>query len=44
LGAEWGVEAGKAEKLQQAVAVLEELTTSRDFAEFLTLASYNLLD
>jgi malate synthase len=44
LGAELGVEAGKAEKLQQAVAVLEELTTSRDFAEFLTLASYNLLD
>ncbi len=31
-------------KLQQAAAVLEELTTSREFAEFLTLASYDLLD
>ncbi len=31
-------------KLQQAARVLEELTTSREFAEFLTLASYDLLD
>jgi malate synthase len=31
-------------KLQQAAAVLEELTTSAEFAEFLTLASYDLLD
>ncbi|HEY6303131.1 MAG TPA: malate synthase A [Terriglobales bacterium] len=30
--------------LQQAARVLEELTTSREFAEFLTLASYDLLD
>jgi hypothetical protein len=32
------------EKLRQAARVLEELTTSREFAEFLTLASYDLLD
>ncbi len=32
------------EKLRQAATVLEELTTSREFAEFLTLASYELLD
>ncbi len=32
------------EKLRQAARVLEELTTSRGFAEFLTLASYELLD
>jgi len=32
------------EKLQRAARVLEELTTSREFAEFLTLASYDLLD
>jgi len=32
------------EKLGQAARVLEELTTSREFAEFLTLASYDLLD
>ena len=32
------------EKLRQAAHVLEELTTSREFAEFLTLASYDLLD
>jgi malate synthase len=44
LGADLGVEAGKAEKLRQAAGVLEELTTSREFAEFLTLASYDLLD
>jgi hypothetical protein len=31
-------------KLQQAARVLEELTTSPEFAEFLTLASYDLLD
>jgi malate synthase len=31
-------------KLQQAARVLEELATSREFAEFLTLASYDLLD
>jgi hypothetical protein len=31
-------------KLQQAAAVLEELTTSAEYAEFLTLASYDLLD
>ncbi len=32
------------EKLRQAARVLEELTTSHEFAEFLTLASYELLD
>jgi malate synthase len=31
-------------KLQQAAKLLEDLTTSREFAEFLTLASYDLLD
>ena len=31
-------------KLQQAARVLEELATSREFTEFLTLASYDLLD
>jgi malate synthase len=36
--------AGKDEKLRQAAKVLEDLTTSPDFAEFLTLASYDLLD
>jgi malate synthase len=35
---------GNDEKLRQAAKLLEELTTSRDFAEFLTLASYDLLD
>jgi hypothetical protein len=35
---------GNDEKLRQAATVLEELTTSREFAEFLTLASYDLLD
>jgi malate synthase len=44
LGAEMADEAGKSEKLRQAAEVLEELTTSREFAEFLTLASYDLLD
>jgi malate synthase len=42
--AELGAEAGNDEKLRQASRVLEELTTSREFAEFLTLASYDLLD
>jgi malate synthase len=37
-------ELGNDEKLRQAAVVLEELTTSREFAEFLTLASYDLLD
>jgi len=32
------------EKLKQAARVLEELTTNREFTEFLTLASYELLD
>ena len=31
-------------KLRQAAAILEELTTRTDFADFLTLASYDLLD
>jgi malate synthase len=47
--AELGAESGNAkldndEKLRQAARVLEELTTSPEFAEFLTLASYDLLD
>jgi len=42
--AELGVELGNDEKLLQAATVLEELTTSPEFAEFLTLASYDLLD
>ena len=37
-------ELGGDEKLRQAAKILEELTTSEDFAEFLTLASYDLLD
>jgi malate synthase len=44
LGAEAGGVPGSDEKLRQAARVLEELTTSREFAEFLTLASYDLLD
>ncbi len=32
------------DKLRQAAKLLEKLTTSREFAEFLTLASYDLLD
>ncbi len=44
LGAELSADAGNAAKLRQAARVLEELTTSREFAEFLTLASYDLLD
>src|SRR5208282_4381016 len=42
--AELGRESGNDEKLRQAARVLEELTTSKEFAEFLTLASYDLLD
>jgi len=42
--AELGAELGNDEKLRQAAKVLEELTTSWEFAEFLTLASYDLLD
>ncbi len=42
--AELGAELGDDEKLRQAATVLEELTTSHEFAEFLTLASYDLLD
>src|SRR6266852_4032043 len=42
--AELGAESNNDEKLRQAARVLEELTTSREFAEFLTLASYDLLD
>jgi malate synthase len=42
--AELGAESSNDEKLRQAARVLEELTTSREFAEFLTLASYDLLD
>ena len=42
--AELGKGLGEDEKLQQAARVLEELTTSKQFAEFLTLASYDLLD
>src|ERR1700692_699994 len=37
-------ELGNDEKLRQAAGVLEELTTSREFAEFLTLASFDLFD
>jgi malate synthase len=44
LGAELGATSSNDEKLRQAAGVLEELTTSREFAEFLTLASYDLLD
>ena len=42
--AELGAQLGNDEKLRQAARVLEELTTSHEFAEFLTLASYDLLD
>jgi malate synthase len=45
LGAELGnSESANKDKLRQAARVLEELTTSKEFAEFLTLASYDLLD
>jgi len=42
--AELGKGPGKDEKLEQASRVLEQLATSKEFAEFLTLASYDLLD
>ncbi len=42
--AELGAGLGNDEKLRQAAKVLEDLTTSPEFAEFLTLASYDLLD
>jgi malate synthase len=42
--AELGAELSNDEKLRQAARALEELTTSHEFAEFLTLASYDLLD
>jgi malate synthase len=35
---------GNDEKLRQAASILEELTTGREFPDFLTLASYDLLD
>src|SRR5271157_3619355 len=37
-------ELGSDGKLRQAAKLLEQLTTSHEFAEFLTLASYDLLD
>jgi malate synthase len=37
-------ELGTNEKMRQAARIMEDLTTSPDFAEFLTLASYDLLD
>jgi malate synthase len=37
-------ELGNDEKHRQAAKILENLTTSADFEEFLTLASYDLLD
>ena len=37
-------ELGNDGKLRQAAKVLEDLTTNPEFAEFLTLASYDLLD
>jgi malate synthase len=42
--AELGAGLSNDEKLRQAARFLEELTTSHEFAEFLTLASYDLLD
>ena len=42
--AELSAELENDKKLRQAARVLEELTTSQEFAEFLTLASYELLD
>jgi malate synthase len=42
--AELGSNNNNDEKLRQAADLLEELTTSQEFAEFLTLASYDLLD
>ncbi len=37
-------ELSRDEHIRQAARLLEELTTSQEFAEFLTLASYDLLD
>jgi malate synthase len=42
--AELGSASGNDEKLRQAAQLLEDLTTKQEFAEFLTLASYDLLD
>ncbi len=42
--AELGSNNNHDEKLKQAARVLEKLTTNREFTEFLTLASYELLD
>ncbi len=42
--AELGGKSGNDEKLQQAARLLEQLATNSNFAEFLTLASYDLLD
>ncbi|MGB8013219.1 MAG: malate synthase A [Terriglobales bacterium] len=44
--AELGAQLGKGDdmKLQQAAKLLEDLATSQQFADFLTLASYDLLD
>jgi len=44
LGKGAGRSAGSDEKLQQAAKVLESLATGKGFADFLTLASYDLLD
>jgi malate synthase len=46
LGTKSGKNSGKNddEKLHQAAKILEELTISDEFADFLTLASYDLLD
>ncbi len=42
--AELGKGSADDEKLRQAARVLEELATNKEFADFLTLASYDLLD
>jgi malate synthase len=42
--AELAGKSGNDENLRQAAKVLEDLTTSPEFAEFLTLASYDLLN
>jgi malate synthase len=42
--AELAAKPGDGKQLRQAAKLLEDLTTSREFAEFLTLASYDLLD
>ncbi len=42
--AELGSNNNHDEKLKQAARVLEKLTTNREFTEFLTIASYELLD